>query len=131
MRYAELLGQKLNRHKVQVWLINTGWSGGPYGTGKRIALGHTRAMVNAALDGTLNDIPTKREPFFGLMVPDSCPGVPDQILSPRETWPSGADYDSQAQKLAALFRKNFEKFSDQTSPEIQAAAPPALLNDRA
>jgi phosphoenolpyruvate carboxykinase (ATP) len=124
MRYAELLGQKLRQHQAQVWLINTGWSGGPYGTGKRIALGHTRAMVNAALDGSLNAIPTSREPFFGLMVPASCPGVPDEILSPRKTWPSGSDYDSQAQKLAALFRKNFEKFSDQTSPEIQAAAPP-------
>ena len=124
-RYAELLGAKLTQHKVQVWLINTGWSGGPYGTGKRISLAYTRAMVNAALDGTLDSIPTAQEPFFGLYVPSSCPGVPDEILSPRQTWPNATDYDSQAQKLAALFRKNFQKFSEQTSPAIQAAGPPA------
>ena len=122
-RYAELLGEKLARHQVQVWLINTGWSGGPYGTGKRISLAYTRAMVNAALDGTLNDIPTSQEPFFGLHVPASCPGVPDGILEPRQTWPNAADYDNQARKLAGLFRKNFERFSGQTSAEIQAAGP--------
>ncbi len=124
MRYAELLGEKLKTHKAQVWLINTGWSGGPYGVGKRISLGYTRAMVNAALDGALNDVPTSREPFFGLHVPATCPGVPEAILSPSQTWPQGTDYEGQARKLAALFRKNFEKFSDQTSPAIQAAGPP-------
>ena len=124
MRYAELLGDKLKRHKVQVWLINTGWSGGPYGVGKRIALGYTRTMVNAALDGALNDVPTSREPLFGLHVPVSCPGVPAAILSPSQTWPPGTDYEGQARKLAALFRKNFQKFSDQTSAAVQAAGPP-------
>ncbi|MDD5759018.1 MAG: phosphoenolpyruvate carboxykinase (ATP) [Desulfobulbaceae bacterium] len=124
MRYAELLGEKLEKHHVQVWLINTGWSGGPYGVGKRISLAHTRAMVNAALDGTLGSVSTRQEPFFGLHVPIACPGVPDEILSPRTTWPNAADYDSQAQKLAALFRKNSQKFSEQTSGEILAAGPP-------
>jgi phosphoenolpyruvate carboxykinase (ATP) len=124
MRYAELLGQKLARHQVQVWLINTGWSGGPYGTGQRIALAHTRAMVNAALDGTLRDVPTQQEPFFGLHVPDSCPGVRDSILRPRQTWPQAADYDRQARKLAALFRQNFHKFEAEAGPAIQAAGPP-------
>jgi len=124
MRYAELLGEKLVRHNVQVWLINTGWSGGPYGVGKRISLANTRAMVNAALDGRLSDISTRQEPFFGLHVPVSCPGVPDEILSPRTTWANASDYDSQAQKLAALFRKNFQKFSEETSAEILAAGPP-------
>lgn len=124
MRYAELLGEKLVRHNVQVWLINTGWSGGPYGVGKRISLANTRAMVNAALDGRLCDISTRQEPFFGLHVPVSCPGVPDEILSPRTTWAKAAEYDSQAQKLAALFRKNFQKFSEETSAEILAAGPP-------
>jgi len=122
-RYADLLGQKLNQHQAAVWLINTGWSGGPYGVGKRISLEYTRAMVNAALDGTLNDVPTRQEPFFGLHVPVSCPGVPEKILSPRQTWPNGADYDRQAKKLAELFCKNFQKFSDQTSAAVQAAGP--------
>jgi len=109
-RYAELLGQKLAQHKAQVWLINTGWSGGPYGSGHRISLPHTRAMVNAALDGSLAQVPTEQESFFGLHVPLRCPGVPSEILNPRQTWPEPADYDQQALKLAALFRQNFLKF---------------------
>ena len=124
MRYAELLGKKLEQHNVQVWLINTGWSGGPYGSGERISLTHTRAMVNAALSGTLNAIATTQEPFFGLHVPTSCPGVPAEILSPRATWPQGADYDRQARQLATLFRQNFARFSEQTASAIQAAGPP-------
>lgn len=122
MRYAELLGEKLDRHNSQVWLINTGWNGGPYGQGERISIAHTRAMVNAALDGKLADIPTKTEPFFGLAIPSHCPGVPDEVLNPR-CWPNPADYDIQAKKLAAMFANNFEQFADQTTPEVRAAGP--------
>lgn len=125
MRYAELLGDKLKKHAAQVWLINTGWSGGPYGTGHRIPLASTRAMINAALDGRLNNIETRTEPFFGLHVPITCPDVPDSILTPRETWENGTDYDKQAQLLAERFRQNFTKFNNQTSPAIQQAGPPA------
>jgi len=122
-RYAELLGQRINQHKVKVWLINTGWSGGSYGTGERIDIPHTRAMVNAALDGTLNDIPTWHDPIFGFEVPQSCPNVPDHILQPRETWRDKAAYDAQAKKLAVMFNNNFEKFADDVPGNIRAAGP--------
>jgi phosphoenolpyruvate carboxykinase (ATP) len=124
-RYAELLGDRIKRHNVNVWLINTGWSGGAYGVGDRIAIPHTRAMVNAALDGKLKDIPTKTDPIFGLEVPESCPGVPDEILRPRDTWSNGADYDTQARKLAAMFNENFKNFADDVSQEILNAGPKA------
>ncbi|WP_456386546.1 phosphoenolpyruvate carboxykinase (ATP) [Desulfolithobacter sp.] len=123
MRYAELLGRKLDEYKTQVWLINTGWSSGPYGVGQRISISHTRAMVNAALDGKLDKVPTETEPFFGLRVPVHCPGVPDKVLRPRTTWPNPDDYDTQARKLAAMFAKNFKQFADQISPEIRKAGP--------
>lgn len=121
--YAELLGQKLKRHDVRVWMINTGWSGGPYGTGTRMALGHTRSMVDAALGGALDEVATEREPFFGLHVPVSCPGVPAEVLSARRAWSDPADYDAQARRLAALFRKNFEQFGERTGAAIRAAGP--------
>ncbi|OKY74302.1 MAG: phosphoenolpyruvate carboxykinase (ATP) [Desulfobulbaceae bacterium DB1] len=123
MRYAELLGEKMQRHDTQAWLINTGWTGGPYGTGHRMSIAHTRAMINAALDGNLDKIPTHPEPFFGLHVPTRCPGVPDQVLQPRNTWPNGDDYDAQAGKLAGMFAENFKQFADQTTEEIRKAGP--------
>ncbi|MFH1217170.1 MAG: phosphoenolpyruvate carboxykinase [Pseudomonadota bacterium] len=123
MRYAELLGEKMLRHNTQAWLINTGWTGGPYGTGHRISIAHTRAMVNAALDGKLDKIPTKTEPFFGLQVPTRCPGVPDEVLQPRTTWANGDDYDTRAGKLAEMFARNFKQFADQTTDAIRKAGP--------
>lgn len=122
-RYAELLGRRLTQHGAQVWLINTGWSGGPYGVGQRIRIPHTRAMVNAVLDGRLDAVPMRIDPIFGLQIPESCPDVPAEILDPRNTWSNGADYDAQARKLAGLFAANFAKFADQVDPRIAAAGP--------
>ena len=90
-------------HGVNVWLVNTGWSGGPYGVGQRLAIGHTRALVHAALDGSLSQAPMITEPLFGLAVPTQCPGVPAEILTPRNTWKDKAAYDTQAKKLAGMF----------------------------
>jgi len=124
-RYAELLGQKLETHNVDIWLINTGWSGGPYGVGKRIKITHTRAMVNAVLDGKLKDVALSTEPFFGLQVPQHCPDVPDDILNTRNTWSNPADYDAQAKKLAQMFVENFKQYANEATPEILAAGPSA------
>lgn len=123
IRYAELLGQKLEEHGSQVWLINTGWTGGRHGVGQRMPLAHTRAMVNAALDGLLDDVPTDQERFFGLHIPLHCPNVPDNILNPRHTWENPADYDAQAAKLAGMFATNFVQFAGQISEEIRQAGP--------
>lgn len=126
--YAQLLGEKVQRHKVDVWLVNTGWTGGPYGTGQRMKIAHTRAMVHAALDGSLTNVPLDRDPVFGLMVPKSCPDVPSQVLDPRSTWKDSAAYDLQAQKLATMFRENFKQFEADVTREIREAAP-ALPHD--
>jgi phosphoenolpyruvate carboxykinase (ATP) len=122
-RYAELLGRKLDNHDVTVWLINTGWSGGPYGVGERFKISHTRAMVNAVLNGELANVPTEKEPFFGLQIPTSCPNVPAEILNSRNTWKNPADYDAQAKKLAGMFAENFKKYEAETTAEIRAAGP--------
>ena len=111
-RYAEMLGKLLEQHRSNVWLINTGWSGGPYGTGNRIKLSHTRAIVRSALGGALDAVPTRPDPVFGLQIPIDVPGVPAEVLEPRRTWSDPAAYDSQAQKLAGMFRKNFERFGE-------------------
>jgi phosphoenolpyruvate carboxykinase (ATP) len=111
-KYAKMLGERLSEHKSNVWLINTGWSGGAYGVGKRIKLAHTRAMVNAALHGELDGVQTETDPIFGLAVPTEIKGVPPKVLSPRATWPNPVAYDAQAKKLAAMFRENFEKFGN-------------------
>jgi phosphoenolpyruvate carboxykinase (ATP) len=124
-RYAELLGQKIAEHKVNVWLVNTGWTGGPYGVGKRMKLGYTRAMVHAALNGELDDVATTTDPNFGVQVPQHVPNVPDDVLDPRSTWADGAAYDQQAAKLVDLFHKNFKQFEDGVSDEIRSAAPKA------
>jgi phosphoenolpyruvate carboxykinase (ATP) len=121
-RYADMLGTLIDRHKSHVWLVNTGWSGGPYGVGSRMKLAYTRAMVRAALAGALDDTPTETDPVFGLNVPVHVPGVPPDILGPRRTWKDGNAYDAQAKKLAEMFRRNFEKFGD-TDPSIVAAGP--------
>lgn len=121
--YAELLGEKIAQHQVHVWLINTGWTGGPYGVGSRMKLGYTRAMVHAALDGALANVAVVTDPIFGLAIPTSCPGVPSEILNPRNTWVDPVAYDAQAQKLAAMFTKNFQTFTSAVSAEVAAAGP--------
>jgi phosphoenolpyruvate carboxykinase (ATP) len=122
-RYAELLGELLDRHGSHVWLVNTGWSGGPYGVGSRMKLAHTRAMVEAALDGKLDDVATRRDPVFGLSVPTTVPGVPDEVLDARGTWSSASDYDAQAAMLARRFADNFEQFAAAVSPAVRDAGP--------
>jgi phosphoenolpyruvate carboxykinase (ATP) len=119
--YAGLLGGKIARHKSRVWLLNTGWTGGPHGVGHRIRLPYTRAMLNAALSGKLDGVETRPDPFFGLLVPTSCPDVPPAILDPRSTWKDAAAYDAQARKLAGMFDGNFAQFREHVSPEVRAA----------
>jgi phosphoenolpyruvate carboxykinase (ATP) len=121
--YADLLGRKIQQHKVQCWLVNTGWTGGPYGVGQRMKLPYTRAMVRAALDGRLADVPTRPDPVFGIHVPLRCPDVPDEVLWPRNTWEDPAAYDDQARKLAVMFQENFRQFADRVSEAIRAAGP--------
>jgi phosphoenolpyruvate carboxykinase (ATP) len=122
-KYAEMLGEKLREHGSQVWLVNTGWSGGAYGTGKRMKLGYTRAMVRAALAGALDDAPTAVDPIFGLAVPRDIEGVPSSVLDARGTWPDPVAYDAQARKLAQMFRDNIQKFGDAVSQGIRDAGP--------
>jgi phosphoenolpyruvate carboxykinase (ATP) len=121
--YARLLGEKIAAHQVRVWLVNTGWTGGPYGTGKRIYLPHTRAMVRAALTGRLEGVPTRIDPHFGLEVPYECPDVPAEVLNPRQTWSNPQEFDRQAQKLAACFVDNFAQYTGEVAPEVLAAGP--------
>jgi len=123
-KYAQMLGDLLRKHKSNVWLINTGWSGGPYGVGKRIKLAYTRAIVHAALHGELDKVKMHTDPVFGLSVPNEIPGVPSSVLKPRETWSDAAAYDAQAKKLAGMFRDNFEKFGD-VDTAIKNAGPKA------
>ncbi len=122
-KYAEMLSKCIIEHKARVWLINTGWSGGAYGVGKRIKLSHTRAILAAIHENKLTDAPTQREPFFGLEMVTSCPGVPDEILVPRNTWNDPAAYDEAAKKLAGLFHENFKSYADGVSKEVLAAGP--------
>jgi len=121
--YAEMLGDRLRRHDAVVWLINTGWSGGSAGVGQRIRIDYTRAMVRAAITGTLDEVPVRPEAVFGLAVPEAVPGVPVAVLSPRQTWDDGAAYDAQARKLAAMFGENFKTFAGQVSAEVRDAGP--------
>jgi phosphoenolpyruvate carboxykinase (ATP) len=121
-RYAEKLGRRLDQHDTAVWLVNTGWTGGPYGEGRRMDLKHTRAMVSAAIAGELDRVSYTRHPVFRVDVPKRVPGVPDRVLDPRSTWEDGAAYDAKASQLAVLFRKNFEKFGTVAS-EIAKAGP--------
>lgn len=120
--YAELLAEKVRKHNADVWLVNTGWTGGPYGVGSRMKLSYTRAMVNAILDGSLSDVETQQEPFFGLHIPTSCPNVPAEVLNPRETWADKDAYDEKARDLASRFSENFKKYADRVSPEVLAVA---------
>jgi phosphoenolpyruvate carboxykinase (ATP) len=123
--YAKQLGERMEEHNVNAWLINTGWSGGPFGVGERMSLPYTRAMVTAVLDGSLDEVTMKEDPVFGIAVPESVPGVPSEVLQPRETWSDGNAYDDQARKLAAMFVENFKQFEADVSDEVRAAGPVA------
>ena len=125
-KYAELLGKKLESTKVNVWLVNTGWTGGSFGVGSRMKLSYTRALITAALNGELNDVKYDTTPFFGLHFPLSCPGVPSEILNQRETWANKDAFDAKAVDLAAKFVKNFEQYASAASEEILAAAPSVI-----
>ncbi|MCC6242735.1 MAG: phosphoenolpyruvate carboxykinase (ATP) [Gemmatimonadaceae bacterium] len=122
-KYATMLGELLRTHGAQVWLVNTGWSGGAYGVGKRMKLSHTRAMVTAALDGSLDRAPTTSDAIFGLQMPTAIEGVPSEVLNPRNTWADGAAYDVQAKKLAGMFRENIKKFGEAVPSNILSAGP--------
>ncbi|MFC2094744.1 phosphoenolpyruvate carboxykinase [Bacteroidota bacterium] len=121
--YAELLGEKIKKHNAKCWLVNTGWSGGPYGVGSRMKIQYTRAMLNAALTGKLDDVDFVKDPFFNLNVPVSCEGVPAEVLNPRTTWEDKNAYDETAKKLANMFIENFKEYEEGTAEEIIAAGP--------
>lgn len=121
--YAKLFGEKMEQHEVNVWLINTGWTGGAYGTGSRMKLSHTRAMIKAALEGSLEFAPFRKDPIFGFSVPEICPDVPFEVLNPRNTWKNVEDYDQTANGLANAFIANFEKFKDFSDENILKGAP--------
>jgi phosphoenolpyruvate carboxykinase (ATP) len=124
-KYAELLAAKMQEHKANAWLVNTGWSGGAHGVGSRMKLKLTRAIINAIHSGELSRAATTRDPIFGFDVPTACEGVPPEILVPRNTWTDKSSYDATARKLAGLFRDNFEKYADGASAEVRAAGPVA------
>lgn len=127
-KYADLLGKKLaegseNGTKINVWLVNTGWTGGPYGVGSRINLPYTRNLIKAALQGELDAVDYRKDDIFGIEVPQSCPDVPNTILNPKDTWSDKGEYDKMAEKLSKLFNENFKKFEDQASDAIKNACP--------
>jgi phosphoenolpyruvate carboxykinase (ATP) len=122
--YATLLGEKIRRHNVQCWLVNTGWTGGSYGTGHRISIHHTRTLLNSALEGRLEDIPTVTDPFFGLNYPVECLGVPKEVLTPRDSWEEGDAYDAKARELVKLFRENFRPFERDVDEATLKDGPP-------
>lgn len=130
-KYAEMLAEKIKKHGTKVWLINTGWSGGSYGTGSRIKLRYTRAMITAALEGKLDNVEYRAHRVFGLEMPTSCPEVPAEILSPRHSWKDMEAYDVKANLLAEKFINNFKKFEDGVSQEIRDAAPKVRERDHA
>ena len=121
--YAEMLGDRIERHQARVFLVNTGWTGGPYGVGRRMDLRYTRAMVNAATSGALDSVDLRHHPIFNLDVPVSCPGVPDEVLDPQSTWADKDAYEAQARELARMFADNFERFSDHVPAEVIKAGP--------
>lgn len=120
--YAKMLGERIAKHKATCWLVNTGWSGGAYGVGSRMKIAHTRALVSAALAGTLKHAPVKKDPIFGLAVPESCGEVPAHVLNPRNTWSDKGAYDETAKKLSHSFEKNFKQYEPYVGTEVKAAA---------
>ena len=121
--YATMLGEKIARHKAKVWLVNTGWTGGAYGVGTRMKIAHTRAMINAALAGQLDQVKYSTHPIFNVDVPTTCPGVPDGVLDPRSTWRDAVAYDEQARSLAGMFVENFKQFEKDVDASVSAAGP--------
>lgn len=121
--YARMLGERIQKHHVKVYLVNTGWSGGPYGVGARMKLRYTRAMITAALNGSLEDAAYRHHDIFNVDVPQSCPGVPAEIMNPRDTWQDPAAYDAQANRLAAMFQENFAKKYPNMPQDIAQAGP--------
>ena len=123
--YANLLGERIAKHKVNCWLVNTGWTGGAYGTGSRMPIKATRALLTAALNGSLNEGEFRTDPNFGFEVPVSVPGVADVLLDPRQTWSDPEAYDKQAAELVAMFVKNFAQYEAHVGDDVIAAAPNA------
>jgi phosphoenolpyruvate carboxykinase (ATP) len=121
--YAKMLGERIAKHRSRVWLVNTGWTGGPYGVGSRMKIGYTRAMLTAALNGQLDNVKYQRHDIFNLDIPTTCPGVPDSVLDPRSTWPDKSAYDEQAKKLAGMFIENFKTFEKDVNAAVKAAGP--------
>ena len=117
------LGERIAKHQSRVWLVNTGWTGGAYGVGRRISIGDTRAIVDAALSGALDHVKYERDPVFNVDVPTECPNVPSEILRPRSTWSQSADYDAQAGTLAGMFTQNFKMFESDADPDVVLAGP--------
>jgi phosphoenolpyruvate carboxykinase (ATP) len=124
--YARMLAERLKHFGVPVWLVNTGWTGGPYGVGERMRIDHTRTMVRAALKGELADVPYETDPVFGVEVPTVVPGVPSEVLRPRDTWDDPAAYDTKARELARMFAENFGDYADSVSEDVRAAGPRRL-----
>jgi phosphoenolpyruvate carboxykinase (ATP) len=122
-KYAELLKRKIERYGVNCWLVNTGWVGGPYGIGHRISIKHTRALLEAALTGALLDVEYQTDKIFGFHVPKTCPGVPDSVLRPAESWANKELYEQKYRQLAARFIENFRKFEDGCPEDVIAAGP--------
>jgi phosphoenolpyruvate carboxykinase (ATP) len=118
-----MLGERIAKHRVNAWLVNTGWTGGPYGVGTRMKLSYTRAMLRSALSGALDNVKYTKDPVFGFQVPVSVPDVPAQVLSPKATWSDAAAYDRQATKLAAMFRENFEQYRADVPASVAGAGP--------
>jgi phosphoenolpyruvate carboxykinase (ATP) len=116
--YGELLRAKIAKHNVTCWLVNTGWSGGPYGVGSRMKIAYSRALVNAALDGTLNAGNFRKDDFFGLDIPDSCSNVPGEVLNPKNTWADKAKYDATAARLVEMFKENFKKYAPSVAANV-------------
>jgi len=121
--YATMLGEKIMKYQSDCWLVNTGWTGGAYGAGKRMDIAHTRSILRAILSGRLKEIPTQEDPFFGLHIPESCPDVPKEVLQPRNTWKDPTAYDAKARDLAGLFHKNFKNYSENVPEEVKSAGP--------
>ncbi len=128
--YAALLGKRIDQFQPKIWLVNTGWTGGPYGVGNRIKLAYTRALITAAMNGQLNEVPYDRHEVFGLEYPAICAGVPSELLNPRNTWEDKLAYDQKANALAELFINNFEKYKSKASEEMLSAAPNLLISSR-
>ena len=121
--YAQLLAKKIRQHQANCWLVNTGWTGGPYGTGSRMKIELTRHLLNAALDGSLDKARFRPDPLFGFLVPTEVRDMDPALLDPRSTWPDSSEYDVKAKKLAMLFHKNFAQFKEQSPPEVRDAGP--------